>query len=169
MAYRDTLGHTVAPPGLHREGTVANRSLTGTDCDHFLPQTGSGPKHCRECLMALQFLHDSVRPCPPATSCWDAPGRTPGQCDPGFTYMTWKSFLIEICYMVLLANLSTKCSVSFCDRSMSGVRACVHASVNNFFKQHLLWNRLLDFDQTSQQWSLGGPLSKLFKPFQLVA
>ena len=45
----------------------------------------------------------------------------------------------------------------------------VRASVNNFFKQHLLWNRLLDFDQTSQKWSLGGPLSKLFKLFQLVA
>ena len=47
----------------------------------------------------------------------------------------------------------------------SGVRPCV----NNFFKQHLLWNRLLDFDQTSQEWSLGSPLLKLFKPFQLVA
>jgi len=33
-----------------------------------------------------------------------------------------------------LAHLSTKCSVSFCDPSMSVVRACV----NNFFKQHLL-------------------------------
>jgi len=68
-----------------------------------------------------------------------------------------------------LAHLSTKCSVSFCDRSMSGVRRpSVRASVNNFFKQYL-WNRLFDFDQTSQEWSLGGPLSKLFKPFQLVA
>jgi len=35
---------------------------------------------------------------------------------------------------------------------LSSVRACVRASVNNFFKQHLLWNRLLDFDQTSQEW-----------------
>ena len=26
------------------------------------------------------------------------------------------------------------------------VRACVRPCVNNFFKQHLLWNRLLDFD-----------------------
>jgi len=51
----------------------------------------------------------------------------------------------------------------------SGVRACVRACVNNFFKQHLLWNRLLDFYQTSQEWSLGGLLSKLFKPFHLVA
>ena len=68
-------------------------------------------------------------------------------------------------YLYFLAHLSTKCSVSFCDPSMSGVRA----SVNNFFKQHLLWYRLLDFDQTSQEWSLGVPLSKLFKLFQLVA
>ena len=57
---------------------------------------------------------------------------------------------------------------SFNVRRPSG-RASVRASVNNFFKLHLLWNRLLDFDQTSQKWSLGGPLSKLFKPFQLVA
>jgi len=46
--------------------------------------------------------------------------------------------------MFLLAHLSTKCSVSFCDPSMSGVRRpssvrpSVRASVNNFFKQHLL-------------------------------
>jgi len=73
----------------------------------------------------------------------------------------------------LLAQLSTKCSSellwSFNVRRPSSVRPCVRPSVNNFFKQHLLWNRLLDFDQTSQEWSLGGPLSKLFKPFQLVA
>ena len=43
-----------------------------------------------------------------------------------------------------LAHLSTKYSVSFCDPSMSGVRRpssvrpSVRASVNNFFKQHLL-------------------------------
>ena len=42
-----------------------------------------------------------------------------------------------------LAHLSTKCSVSFCDPSMSGVRRpsvrpCVRPCVNNFFKQHLL-------------------------------
>ena len=54
-------------------------------------------------------------------------------------------------------------------RPLSVVRPSVPPCVNNFFKLHLLWNRLLDFDQTSQDWSLGGPLSKLFKLFQLVA
>ena len=79
------------------------------------------------------------------------------------------------CSLCFLAHLSMKCSVSFCHPSMSGVRRpssvrpSVRASVNNFFKRHLLWNHLLDFDQISQEWSLGGPLSKLFKPFQLVA
>ena len=73
-----------------------------------------------------------------------------------------------------LAHLSTKCSSellwSFNVRCPSSVvRLCVRPCVNNFFKQHLLWNRLLDFDQTSKEWSLGGPLSKLFKPFKLVA
>jgi len=33
------------------------------------------------------------------------------------------------------------------------------------FKWHLLFNHLWEFDQTSQEWSLGGPLSKMFKPF----
>lgn len=37
------------------------------------------------------------------------------------------------------------------------------------FKRHLLLNYLWEFDQTSQEWSLGGLLSKLFKPFWLVA
>ena len=34
------------------------------------------------------------------------------------------------------------------------------------FKQHLLRNRLVDFDKTSQEWSLGGPLPKLPKSFR---
>ena len=84
------------------------------------------------------------------------------------SYNFYKSFFKKFAGC-LLAHLSTKCSSellwSFNVRRPSSVRA----SVNNFFKQHLLWNHLLDFDQTSQEWSLGGPLSKLFKPFQLVA
>jgi len=37
------------------------------------------------------------------------------------------------------------------------------------FKRHLLLNRLMLFDQTQQEWSLGGLLPKLFKWFWLVA
>jgi len=37
------------------------------------------------------------------------------------------------------------------------------------FKRHLLLNHQWECDQTSQECSLGGPLSKLFKLFQLVA
>ena len=37
------------------------------------------------------------------------------------------------------------------------------------FKQHLLLNHWLDFDQTSQECSLFGPLSKLFKWFRSIA
>jgi len=58
---------------------------------------------------------------------------------------------------------------SFNVRRPSSVHASVRPCVNNFFKQHHLFNLLWEFDQTSQEWSLGGPLSKLFKPFQLVA
>ena len=94
----------------------------------------------------------------------------------------WKTHLFQLLvqlrpnvkfkvYFVLLQRLFSSpehkvLKVSFCDGPLSVVhRPCV----NNFFKQHLLWNHFMDFDQTSQEWSLGGPLSKLFKPFQLVA
>ena len=103
--------------------------------------------------------------------CWNVV-KTSHWCDRGLTNKVLKCMRRTLAF---LAHLSTKCSVSFCDPSMSGVRrpsvrcASVCPSVNNFFKQHLLWNRLLDFDQTSQEWSLGGPLSKLFKPFCFVA
>ena len=40
---------------------------------------------------------------------------------------------------------------------------------STIFKQHLLLNHWLEFDQTSQEWSLVGPLSKLFKWFRSVA
>jgi len=36
VVYRDTPGHTVATPDLHRECTVANRSITGTYRDKFV-------------------------------------------------------------------------------------------------------------------------------------
>ena len=40
---------------------------------------------------------------------------------------------------------------------------------STIFKQHLLLNHWLEFDQTSQEWSLVGPLSMLFKWFQSIA
>jgi len=43
VAYRDAAGQTVALPGQHREYTVANRSITGTDRDNCLSQTRSDP------------------------------------------------------------------------------------------------------------------------------
>ena len=44
-----------------------------------------------------------------------------------------------------------------------------HRRPSTIFKQHLLLDHWLDFDQTSQEWSLVGPLSKLFKWFQSIA
>ena len=63
--------------------------------------------------------------------------------------------------------------VTFCDGPLSVVRrpcvrACVRPSTISL-TQLLLWNHSLDFDQTSQEWSLGSPQPKLFKLFQLVA
>jgi len=44
--------------------------------------------------------------------------------------------------------------VSFCDGPLSVVHCpSVRPCVNNVFKQLLLCNRSLDFDQTSQEWS----------------
>ena len=40
---------------------------------------------------------------------------------------------------------------------------------STIFEQHLLLNHWWEFDQTSQEWSLVGPLSKLFKWFQFIA
>ena len=60
--------------------------------------------------------------------------------------------------------------VSFCDHILSVVcRACACPCIRNNFFRHLLLNHCLDFDQTSQEWSLVGPLSKLFKWFRSVA
>jgi len=54
-----------------------------------------------------------------------------------------------------------------CDRLLSVV---VVPRPSTFLLKHLiLWNRSLDFDQTSQEWSLGCSLPQLFKPFQLIA
>jgi len=73
----------------------------------------------------------------------------------------------QVRFLKFLAHLSAKCSrLAFV---MAHCPSSVRLSVNNFFKQHLLWNPLLDFDQISQEWSLGGLLPNLFKPFQLVA
>ena len=48
--------------------------------------------------------------------------------------------------------------VSYCDRPLSVVRR----RPSTFLLKHLLlWNHSLDFDKTSQEWSLGGPLPKL--------
>ena len=45
----------------------------------------------------------------------------------------------------------------------ASVRSSVRASVNFFFKKLHLRNYWLDFNQISQECSLGGPLSNSFK------
>ena len=66
--------------------------------------------------------------------------------------------------------------VSYCDRPLSVVRRpssvvrkLFYLNIFSSETTLLLWNHSLDFDQTSQEWSLGGPLPKLFKWFWLVA
>ena len=41
--------------------------------------------------------------------------------------------------------------------------------LSTIFKQHLLLNHWWEFDQTSQEWSLVGPLSKFFRWFRFIA
>ena len=79
-----------------------------------------------------------------------------------------------VCYsssQILLAHLSRRLKVRYCDHSPSVVVVVVRPSVRPFtiFKQHLLLNHWLDFDQISQEWSLVDPLSKLFKWFRSIA
>ena len=63
--------------------------------------------------------------------------------------------------------------LSFCDRFLSVVRACVRpsvrASVNFPLKRHLLNNHWANFNETSQEYSLGEALPKLLKSFLSVA
>ena len=87
------------------------------------------------------------------------------------------NIIMYVWNIVFLAHLSWKLKVSYCDHSPSVVvvvvvvRMSVRPSVrpSTIFKQHLLLNHWLDFDQTSQEWSLVGSLSKLFKWFRSVA
>jgi len=59
--------------------------------------------------------------------------------------------------------------VSYCDVPLSVVhRPSVRPSTISL-KKLLLWNRSLDFDQISQEWSLGVSVPQLFTPFRLVA
>ena len=58
--------------------------------------------------------------------------------------------------------------VSYCDRSMLGVRPSVCPSVNNYLKNLLLWNQPTDFNETSQKWSLRGALSEYLKDLNSV-
>ena len=74
------------------------------------------------------------------------------------------------CQSLFLVHLSRSDKVSFCGHILFIVHpsscACIRACV---FKWHLLINHWLDFDQTSQKWSLVSPLLKLFKWFWSVA
>ena len=70
---------------------------------------------------------------------------------------------------LFLAHLSWKLKVSFCDHSPSVVVVRMSVRPSTIFKQHLLLNHWLDFDQTSKEWSLVSPLSKLFKWFWSIA
>ena len=98
---------------------------------------------------------------------------------PGAFRMVWRYAycffrilkLFFITFFAFLAHLSWKLKVRFCDHSPSVVVIVIHMSVrpSTIFKQHLLLNHWLDFDQISQEWSLVGPLSKLFKWFRSIA
>ena len=101
--------------------------------------------------------------------------------------LTIYSYIIKVIFIsrtwafvkVFLAHLSRRLKERYCDHSPSvvvvvgstGVVVVVRLSVRPFtiFKQHLLLNHWLDFDQISQEWSLVDPLSKLFKWFRSIA
>ena len=80
------------------------------------------------------------------------------------TMVHW--YFIIMLFITFLAHLSRRLKVRYCDHSLSVRRLSVHPQS---FTQHLLLNHWLEFDQTSQEWSLVGPLSKLFKWFRSIA
>ena len=66
----------------------------------------------------------------------------------------------EYCKIAAKVNDLLKC---YCDRPLSGV---VHRA-STCSHQHFFRNRFLNSDQTSQEWSLCGPLPMLLKRFQV--
>ena len=88
-------------------------------------------------------------------------------------FSRWLPWILKLHdFSYFLAHLSRRLKVRYCDHSPSvvvggGGGVVIHPST--IFKQHLLLNHLLEFDQTSQEGSLVGPLSKLFKWFQSIA
>ena len=68
---------------------------------------------------------------------------------------------LDLC--AFLAHLSTTCS-----RGAFRMVMCPSSIVNNFFKHLLLPKRWANLDQTWQEFSLGGPLQKLFTEFDSI-
>ena len=68
-----------------------------------------------------------------------------------------------------LAHLSRRLKASYFDHQPSVVVLRLSVRPFTIFKQHLLLNHLLEFDQTSQELSLVGPLPKFFKWFRFIA
>lgn len=89
-------------------------------------------------------------------------------------YLIWVvNIMFSACHLlvllIFLAHLSCSDKVSLSDCILSVIRReCVPASVNSCFKQHLLLNHLLEFNQASQKWSFGESLLKLFRWFLSV-
>jgi len=74
------------------------------------------------------------------------------------TMSIWKGAINIVIYMAFLAIVIGLCPSSSVDSKL------FYLNISSPLKP-----RSLAFDQTSQEWSLGGLLPKLFKLFQLVA
>ena len=84
--------HSVAPPGLHRECTVANRSITVITFVPIRIWSVALPGIYERTRIPSRFV--PVRPGPPTINCRDAPGLTPGLCERGLAYPL-KPFFVE--------------------------------------------------------------------------
>jgi len=74
VVYRDTPGHTVAPPDLHRECTVANRSITGTYRDNLCAKPGLVRSTAGNIWTHSNYV--PIRPGSPRPAGCKLPGRT---------------------------------------------------------------------------------------------
>ena len=82
----------------------------------------------------------------------------------------WHSLDFSLTFFLLTWAESSRWAIviTHCPSSSSS-SVCPSVRPSTIFKQHLLLNHLLEFYQTSQDWSLVGPLSKLFKWFRSIA
>jgi len=128
--YRDAPGRTVAPPGLHRECIVANRSITGTTVITVCPKLGLVRSTAENVWTHSNFF--TIRPASLRSAGYKLPGSTGT-----YTGTVWTR--LAPCYIIVKSYFSGPhgswsvhvCCLNFkmefrsCARGVSGVASFI--------------------------------------------